>query len=192
MGCHAIVIVLALLLLPGVAWGEAYVCGLTATTGKFSRFVPSSDPSRFVAGQSETCSQIQGEQGTADQIDLYQSTPVRYIKVVIDATVGGVVQPLSMLEMDTGEKEQVDNAIAAEMARREAWQSEVQTPGVCKYNDPATVDAKVDQVKLNNQNNINATSFSAADKQQLISLSNRLTEAIRQAVMCDVARAGGG
>lgn len=185
--------ILVLMLVPQIVYSEAVVCGLTATPGKFSRFLPSADLSRFVAGTTESCNHIRGDASTAQQIDLYNTIPVRHIKVVVDAVVVPPgLQPLSMAAMTQSEKDAVDAAITAEVDRKQAWQAETQTPGVCKYNDPATVDAKVDQVKTNNQNNINATSFSAADKQQLITLSNRLTEAIRQAVMCDVARAGGG
>lgn len=184
--------ILVLLVVPPIVYAEAVVCGVTATPGQFSRFLPSADLSRFVAGSTETCNHIRGDAATAQQIDLYTTVPVRHIKVVVDTVVGGTVQPLSMAEMSQSEKQTVDEAMTTKVNEKKAWKDEANTPGVCKYNAPGTVDDKIDQIKINNQNNINATSFSAADKQELLNLSNRLTEALREAVMCDVARAGGG
>lgn len=185
-------VVLVLLLVPQLASSEAVVCGVTATTGKFSRFVPAADLSRFVAGTTETCNHIRGDVATAQQIDLYNTVPARHLKVVVDTLVGEAVQPLSMAEMTQSEKDAVDTAITDEVNRKKGWKNETETPGICKYQTVDQIDTKVDQVKTNNQNNINATSFSAGDKQQLITLSNRLTEAIRQVTTCDAARAGGG
>lgn len=185
-------LIIALILVPQLVHSEAVVCGITATTGKFSRFLPSADLSRFVAGSTETCNHIRGDAATAQQIDLYNTVPVRHIKVVLDTLVHEAVQPLSMAQMTQSEKDTVDAAISTEVGKKQAWKAETNTPGVCKYNSPDEIDTKVDQVKTNNIANIDGTTFSEADKQQLRSLSNRLTEAIRQVVTCDAARAGGG
>lgn len=181
-----------LLLGPVSVSAEAIVCGITATPDKFSRFIPSVDPTRFRAGSSETCAPIVGEAATAEQLTLSQAVPGIHIKVGVNVTIAGQVQPLAMLEMTAAEKQAVNDALAAQAANNQAWYQETQTPGVCKYNTPEQIDTKVDQVKQNNQNNINAMTLSAGDKNQLISVANRLTEAVRQAVKCDAARAGGG
>lgn len=179
-------------LCPVLASASAVVCAVTATPSKVSRFNPSSEPSRFVVGTTETCGWIVGDAATAQQIDLWRTVPFQYLKVVPNATIGGEVQPQSLAEMDATEKQQVDTLIAEEQARRAAWNTELETAGVCKYNTPAEIDTKIDQVKTNNQNNINAMSLSATDKQQLITVTNRLSEGLRQISKCDAARASGG
>lgn len=184
--------ILVLLLVPHIVYAEAVVCGSSATTGKFSRFLPSADLSRFVAGSTETCNHIRGDAATALQIDLYNTVPVRHIKVVVDTVVGEGVQPLSMAEMSPGEKQQVDDTITTKVNEKKAWQAEADTPGVCKYNTPAEIDTKTAQVKAANQTNINSMSLSASDKQALITVTNRLSEGLGQAAICDAARAGGG
>lgn len=180
------------LLLPSLGWAETFVCEITATPGKFSRFVPSIDPTKMKAHGNETCGQIQGDTATAEQRDLVQRVPQRYLKVVTNATVGGVVQPLSMAEMDPTEQNAVDTAITDEVTRLQSWKTELETPAVCKYNTPTEIDTKVNQFKTNNEQTIQGMTLGASDKTALITVMNRIAEGLRQVTKCDAARASGG
>lgn len=186
------VVLLCLALFPPAAWGEAIVCGVTATPDQLSRFVPSVDPKRFKAGSKETCAAIIGEAATAEQIALSQAVPGRHIKVGVNITVAGQVQPLAMLEMTAAEKQAVDDALAAQAATSQAWYQETQTPGVCKYATEADVDAKMQQAAQNITADIDSMSLSASDKTKLKQAFQRVVTGLAQTTKCDVARASGG
>lgn len=183
----------AALVLPTMAFSEASVCEVKASPGTLSRFIASTDPSLFTAGTTETCGWIVGSAATAQQIDLYQRlAPKGHLKTVAGATVGGIVQPLSLVEMVQSEKDAVDQARADQKAKQDAWKAEAQAPNVCKYQLPSDVDTLIETMRTNMQADINGMSLSAADKQKLGSALNRLVNSVGQVATCDAARVGGG
>ena len=151
--------------------------------------------------QDTHCTVITKASGqTKAQDDLIKSTvnrpllpqptqpATKYLHVVPDPPTPGGLAVL----FDEAKMQEIDDFVTGQVSERQAWADEANTPGVCKYNTPTEIDTKIDQVKANNDAEVDAMTLVAADKTHLKTTLRRLAEGLRQVTTCDAARAGGG